>query len=366
MWMILFLLLPLAGLAYVGWHIFVLVPLSVAWRWVLIAFGVGSFLLLFANISRAIDSLPLPLARCAYDVGCSSLFILLYLVMLFLLLDLGRLLRLVPREWVYNNFYTTVIILVGMFVLFLYANVNYHHKVRRQIDITTDKALERPLKLLLMSDLHLGYHNPRSELARWVDMVNSEHPDMVLIAGDIIDGSMRPLVEENMAQEFLRIKAPVYACLGNHEYYAGEPLAQQFYRDANIHLLCDTFAVVGDVCIIGRDDRTNQQRKTLDKLVSELPLTSQRVGVRLLLDHQPYNLEQAEHADIDFQFSGHTHYGQVWPISWIEDATYECAYGAHRRGHTQYYVTSGIGIWGGKFRIGTRSEYVVLTIRSAG
>ena len=155
MWMILFLLLPLSGLAYVGWHLYVLVPLPAVWRWVLIAFGVGSFLLLFANISRAIDHLPLPLARWAYDLGCSSLFILLYLAMLFLLLDLGRLLRLVPREWLYHNFYTTVVILVGMFCLFFYANVNYRHKVRRQIDITTAKPLERPLRLLLMSDLHL-------------------------------------------------------------------------------------------------------------------------------------------------------------------------------------------------------------------
>ena len=360
MWMILFLLLPLSGLAYVGWHLYVLVPLPAVWRWVLIAFGVGSFLLLFANISRAIDHLPLPLARWAYDLGCSSLFILLYLAMLFLLLDLGRLLRLVPREWLYHNFYTTVVILVGMFCLFFYANVNYRHKVRRQIDITTAKPLERPLRLLLMSDLHLGYHNTRSELARWVDIINGESPDLVLIAGDIIDGSMRPLVEENMAEEFLRIKAPVYACLGNHEYYAGEPLAQQFYRDANIHLLRDTFAVVGDVCIIGRDDRTNRQRKAA--IPMPLPEREDRLFT-ILLDHQPYHLEQAELAGIDFQLSGHTHYGQVWPVSWIEDAMYECAYGSHRRGHTQYYVTSGIGIWGGKFRIGTRSEYVVLNIK---
>ena len=65
---------------------------------------------------------------------------------------------------------------------------------------------------------------------------------------------------------------------------------------------------------------------------------------------------------MDFQLSGHTHYGQVWPISWIEDAMYENAYGLSERGRTKFYVTSGIGIWGGKFRIGTQSEYVVATL----
>ena len=84
----------------------------------------------------------------------------------------------------------------------------------------------------------------------------------------------------------------------------------------------------------------------------------------ILLDHQPYNLENAEKAGVDFQLSGHTHYGQVWPISWIEDLLYEDAFGPLTKGKTQYYVTSGIGIWGGKFRIGTRSEYIILTVKN--
>lgn len=58
----------------------------------------------------------------------------------------------------------------------------------------------------------------------------------------------------------------------------------------------------------------------------------------------------------------HAHHGQVWPASWITDALYEKAYGGLKKGNTLYYVSSGIGIWGGKFRIGTQSEYVVLTV----
>ena len=83
----------------------------------------------------------------------------------------------------------------------------------------------------------------------------------------------------------------------------------------------------------------------------------------ILLDHQPYHLEQAEQNGVDFQFSGHTHHGQVWPISWITEAIYEDAYGPYQKGKTQYYVSSGIGIWGGKFRIDTCSEYLVVTLR---
>jgi len=355
MWIFMILLLPLLGIAYIGWHVWTLVPLSRLWRMGLIAFGVLSFLLLFLNLGRVIDRMPLSLARVCYDIGDSSIIVLLYLVMIFLILDLGRLVHLIPREWLYHNFYTTAIITVGVFVLFLVGNIKYRHKVRVPLQLTTSKSLAKPLRLVMLSDLHLGYHNPKAELHRWVDMINAEKPDYVLIAGDIIDISVRPLIEENMAEEFKRIQAPVYACLGNHEYYTGEPLAQQFYKDAGINLLRDTCVVVDDLCIIGRDDRTNSHRKAGAKLFAE----ADHSKYTIVLDHQPYYLEQAERAGIDFQLSGHTHRGQVWPISWITDYMYECAYGEHQRGNTRYYVSSGMGIWGGKYRIGTQSEYVV-------
>ena len=360
MWMMLFLLLPLLGLAYAGWHVWTLVPLPRVWRAAIVVLGVGSFLLMFLNLGRFIDRMPLSVARLCYDVGNSSIFILLYLVMVFLVLDLGRLLRLVPREWLHQNFYTTCALTVGIFVVFLLGNIHYNNKVRETLTLTTRKPLVKPLRLVMLSDLHLGYHNPRKELARWVDMINAEQPDLVLIAGDIIDISVRPLVEENMAEEFRRIQAPVYACLGNHEYYTGEPQAQQFYQDAGIHLLRDTCQVVGDLCLIGRDDRTNPHRKSAGRLFAE----ADHSKYTIVMDHQPYYLEQAEQAGIDFQLSGHTHRGQVWPISWITDRIYECSWGEHRRGATRYYVSSGLGIWGGKFRIGPQSEYVVATIEN--
>ena len=361
MWMFIFLLLPLLGLLYIGWHIWGLVPLSALWRVMITGGMLASFLMLFLNIGRLIDRMPMWLARFSYDVGSSSLFILLYLALIFIVLDVGRLLHLLPRQLLVQNVYTTIAITLCLFVVFLAGNVHYYHKERVTLSLPTNKAFARPVRLLLASDLHLGYHNPRKELSRWVDMINAEKPDLVLIAGDIIDMSMRPLQEENMAEELRRIEAPIYACLGNHEYYSSEPAAEQFFSDAGIHLLQDSSAVVGDLCIIGRDDRTNLRRKP----VAELAAKADMQKYTILLDHQPYHLEKTEQAGIDFQFSGHTHYGQVWPISWITDAIYECAFGSHQRGNTRYYVSSGLGIWGGKYRIGTRSEYVVATIAPA-
>ena len=372
LWALVFFLLPVLGCAYVGWHVWRLLPLSAVWRWVVVALMAACFALFILNFVIGLDRVPLPLARVMYNVGNSSLIILLYLFMLFLALDVVALVlhfvrpSLGDRLWVgflRDSLSGTLCVLGFMVVLFTYANIHYRHKVRVPMEIDSKGKVTRPLKLVLMSDLHLGYHNGRTEFAKWVDKVNAEQPDLVLIAGDIIDISVRPLLEENVAEEFHRLQAPVYACLGNHEYYSGEPRAQQFYLDAGIHLLRDSVVTLpdyGNLTIIGRDDRTSVGRKSIQAL---LPSGGVGGGFLLLLDHQPYHLERTAAAGVDFQFSGHTHYGQVWPISWIEDAIYECAYGMLTKGNTRIYVSSGIGIWGGKFRIGTQSEYVVLTLK---
>ena len=363
MWMLLFMALPLAGLGYVSWHIWQLLPTATVWKWVVTGVLITCFLLLFLDLGRKLDRLPLPIAQTMYEIGTSTVIVLLYLVIAFLVLDVGRLFHIVPRSWLHANAVTTVALVGGLLTLFVCANLNYKRKVRVELHLTTAKPLPHDYTIVMLSDLHLGYHNQREEFHRWVDLINAEKPDLILIAGDIIDGSMRPLKDQKMYEEFHRLSAPIYACLGNHEYYSGEPDAQQFYRDANIHLLQDSATVVGDLCIIGRDDRTNIHRKSLGKIMEESSLHTSHSSFLILLDHQPYHLEQAERQHIDFQFSGHTHHGQVWPISWITESIYECAFGAHKRGHTNYYVSSGLGIWGGKFRIGTRSEYVVLNLQ---
>lgn len=398
MWMMIFFVLPIIGLGYALWHIWQVLPFSNIWRWTIVSICIALFLSMFLVFSGVIEKMPLDLASITYEIGTSGIFVLLYLVMLFLLLDLGRLMHLIPKAWLFCNGYTSIGILAVMLAIFGYGNIHYYNKVREAIDIKTDKTIslsndslpntsakKHPTKIVLMSDLHLGYHNQKAEFRRWVDMINAEHPDLILIGGDIIDISVRPLLEENVAEEFHRLKAPIYACLGNHEYYSGEPKAQQFYKKAGIHLLRDSVVMIGNnsnaeqgnLFIIGRDDRSNPHRKSIKQILSEYKedksntfANSQQVlnidpkkDFTILLDHQPYHLEETEKNGIDFQFSGHTHHGQVWPISWITDVIYEDAFGPLQKGKTQYYVSSGMGIWGGKFRIGTRSEYVVLTIQ---
>ncbi len=345
--------LILALVGYVCWHLWRITPPG--WKLA----SVGVFVLWMASLFVGFavnDKLPMPAATVMYEVGNTWLIAFLYLMLIFFVADIASLCHLLPKVYLKDSLVGLGTVMGLVAVILTLGGFQYHHKYREEMTIVTDKPLEKPLTVVLASDLHIGYHNRKPELARWVNLINAEKPDLILFGGDVIDLSLRPVMEGNFQEEFHRLEAPVMTVLGNHEFYSNLELAQQFLNDAGIVLLKDSVAHFKGLDIIGRDDRTNRKRADLASLAQGLD------GFTILLDHQPYHLEEAEQAGIDFQFSGHTHRGQVWPFSWVTDAMYEKAWGHHRRGNTQYYVSSGLGIWGPKIRIGTRSEYLVLHI----
>ena len=316
-----------ATVAYVVWHLWRITPGG--WAPKLVAATLFLLWMVAAFASMGLRSkASIPMITALYEIGHPWMIAYLYLLIAFIVADLGVLLRLIPKGWLNGNGVSLACILGCIALVLIAGGIHYKHKYREELTVKTVKPLERPMTIVLASDLHLGYSNRRPELARWADMINAEDPDLVLFGGDLVDIQLRPLIEGNYAEEFARIKAPLFTVLGNHEYIGNERDSEKFFADAGITLLRDSVAYFQ------------------------------------LLDHQPYHLEDAELAGIDFQFSGHTHRGQVWPLSWVTDAMYEKSWGHHRRGSTRYYVSSGLGIWGPKIRIGTRSEYLVLHIET--
>ena len=341
---------------FVSWHVWRVLPFSTPVKLivlVLMLLALACIVLQFKS-----DSLPLGMATAMYEIGNSWLIIMFYLLMAFLVLDIGRLVHLVPATWLRGNAITSLVLTGLMLVTFIAGNIHYHNKQRQEINLTTGKHLERPLKIVMLSDLHAGFHNRRAEVGRWVNMINAEKADLILIAGDMIDGNVRPLLAQGTAEELQRLNAPTIACLGNHEYITGIDKALNLLEQTGIRILRDKSISIGDVTIIGRDDRSNRSRKSVARLMQGVT----RGDYIILLDHQPFNLAEAEQNGVDLQLSGHTHRGQVWPLNWVTKKMYECDYGQWRKGKTDYYVSSGMGIWGGKFRIGTDSEYAVITV----
>ncbi len=370
--LIMMLILILATNVYVVWRMCQILPAA----WLKIAVPVLYVLTLLAFFSgfMGVFSRGAAWTMRMNTLASPILVVYLYSLLAFLLLDLGRLLKLVPREFAVDSAAGSAVVFGTIAVLLIAGAVNYRVKHRETLEIITEKSLEKPLKIVMASDLHLGYNNSRKELSRWVDLINAEHPDLVVFGGDIIDISTEPLFKDNFAAEFRRLEAPVYAAFGNHEFISGADLSMKFYRDAGMNILRDSVAHVKGIAIIGRDDLySNHMAKSSGadggnasfvsrRSLAELMRNTGEDEFTILIDHQPYHLEEAEAAGVDFQFSGHTHRGQVWPISLVTDLMYEKSWGCHCRGNTRYYISSGLGIWGPKFRIGSRSEYLVLTI----
>ncbi|MBR5660226.1 MAG: metallophosphoesterase [Bacteroidales bacterium] len=379
-----FLVVVSAATLYVAWHIWRLTPAS----WFVRLIVVGAFLLWTASFFFGfffLEKVPFRAAIPLYQIGNTWLIAFLYIFLAFFLLDILSICGALPKGFLKESWPVLGGIAGAVTLLLCLGSLHYHHKYREELTITTSKPLEKPLTVVMASDLHLGYHNRRKELGRWIDLFNAENPDLVLFGGDIIDRSLRPVIRGDYAAEFKRLKAPIWSVLGNHEYYSDVERSEMFFKEAGIGLLKDCFIDTLGIRIVGRNDRSYPCRPALweilpvpdaspaadslrfapypGKCPSAADLPPQR-RFTILLDHQPYNLKEAEEAGIDFQFSGHTHRGQVWPISWITDRMYEKSWGHLQRGDTRYYVSSGLGIWGAKIRIGTRSEYLVLRVNS--
>lgn len=367
--LIIIIILYFGGNYYMFLRMWQAIPPNVWGRAILIATMAVSILASILAMVAA-DALPLGLAKFCYSLGTAWIFILLYFVIAFLVKDLIALankgLHFMPSDalsryttdnWVGLGF------MVGFIALFMLCGyLKYNWKVRVEQPITISKSIGATdsLTIVAISDLHLGYGIGTKELKEWVKKINNENPDIVIIAGDIVDISTRPLIEDNMAVYFKDINAPIYMCLGNHEYISGIEESLEFIKKTGIHLLRDSHTQIDSTCyIVGRDDKSNPKRKTL----SELTITLDKIKPIILLDHQPYDLDEAVACGIDFQFSGHTHQGQVWPISSITKLLYEKDHGYLKKGNTNFFVSSGIGIWGGKFRIGTQSEYIVVKMK---
>ncbi len=331
--------------------------------------------LAFGYILGAIfrKSLPLWLYD-TIEIACSTWFIFfLYALIAVILIDLLRVanhfLHFFPA-WLTADYAKTklitlcsVLVLIGG--LFSWGYYRFMHPKVNRLELSIDKQMpdKKELKAVMVSDLHLGSVLGKKQLQRFVRLINEQQPDIILMVGDVFNSDLRPVVAGNLYEDLRQLKAPlgVYAVFGNHEYIGGDISgAAAYLKQSGICLLRDSVVNVDDsFYLVGRDDRSNRSRHTLSQLTDTL--NKERAIV--LMDHQPYHLEEAEECGVDVMLCGHTHDGQVWPFSAIVKGMYELSAGYKQKGSSHIYVSSGLGIWGPPFRIGTNSDMLVLSLK---
>ena len=198
-------------------------------------------------------------------------------------------------------------------------------------------------------------------------IIDSLKPDIVLLLGDIIDGEIEPVLRDDLLSSFScpPCSEGIYAITGNHEYIGGIERTAKYIRGKGIPLLMDeTVITKSGITLIGRKDRdsfryTGRDRASLDELIADVDMS----GLVVLMDHQPYRLEESASAGIDLHLSGHTHNGQIWPISILISRMFEIPYGYGKIGETNFIVSSWYGLWGPRVRLGSRSEVVLIKLR---
>lgn len=227
-----------------------------------------------------------------------------------------------------------------------------------------------PLKLVLVSDIHIGARGIENRLQRMADAISAQEPDLVCIAGDIFNNDFSSVRDPKAAAEALgsiRSKYGVYACLGNHDCGNGFGEMLELLSEAGITLLREDYAVIPGRCVIyGRAERSPiggtdaVRRRAFDGTgipeAETLPL--------IVLDHNPAGCGEYGKA-VSLVLCGHTHRGQVFPGSLITKAMYAVDYGSYQAAEDgpTVIVTSGIGYWGPPLKVGCDTELALIELK---
>ncbi len=241
-----------------------------------------------------------------------------------------------------------------------------------EYDLTINKQAGdvKSMRIAAVSDIHLGSIIRKRSMKKLTEMLEDIHPDLVLLLGDIIDGEIGPVLRDDLLQYFIcpECNDGLYAITGNHEFIGGADRTIPYIESKGIRVLKDEMITLeGGIQLIGRIDRDSfrfygKERSPLEYLM-KLADTSKPV---ILLDHQPFNLDETARYGVDLQLSGHTHNGQMWPLNHVTSWIYQLSYGYLKKGSTHFIVSSGYGLWGPRVRSGSRSEILLINLIFSG
>lgn len=224
------------------------------------------------------------------------------------------------------------------------------------------------LTVAVLADLHVDGITRADRIRKIVERTNALNPDIVIIAGDFVDGTvpvhgddLRPLAD-------LKARYGVFGVPGNHEYYSGYEEWMEFLPTLGIRMLSNGHVLTGEggaVVLAGVTDPVaaimGREEPDIRKALAGAP----EKGVRILASHQPRLAPEAAEHGVDLQVSGHTHGGMIAGIDRLVARFNEgFVSGLYRVGDMKLYVSNGAGIWNGfPIRIGVPSEIVLIRLR---
>ena len=278
--------------------------------------------------------------------------------------------RLATRPWAVRAFTVVAVALSLMTTGYGY--------VEAQSPAVTDVTLSFPdlpsdfdqMTIALVVDLHISSMTRSSFLPMVVDQVNSAHPDLIVIAGDLVDGTVANLGERMSALKDLTAPYGVVVTLGNHETYSGAEQWSAYFDSLGLKVLTNDGILLrrGDqsITILGVADL-----KQTGAMAPDLSRAVDRVGscedaFCVLVAHEPAQVLSddglASRLGVDLQLSGHTHGGQMWPLKYLTRLSQPAVDGVHVIDQVTVVTSRGVGTFRPPVRVGADPEIPIITL----
>lgn len=245
-------------------------------------------------------------------------------------------------------------------------------RIAKVVEVAVPIAgLPQPLqgfRIVQISDLHVGPTIKRNYVEGVVKRVNTLHPDLIAVTGDLVDGRVDHLASDIAPLEQMRARHGVYVVTGNHEYYAGVEDWIREFRRLGMLVLMNEHRIIhhdgADLLVAGITDFSAGAFDAEHHSDPQRALDGAPGGTipKILLAHQPRSAAAAEQAGYDLQLSGHTHGGQFWPWSLLVPLQQPFTAGLHRLRGLWIYTSRGTGYWGPPKRFGAPSEITLLRL----
>jgi len=270
------------------------------------------------------------------------------LVFLLIFLDILTLVFVYPDYRTEGKF-----MLVLAAVLAVAGAINARYVRLRRVTVPA-KRLKKHIRIVLISDLHLGPVHDLGYFRSIVKRANKERPDLVLITGDLIDARLT----NKMFAPINDLRAPVYFSPGNHEHYAGLEDILKFLSRTKATPLLNKKVDLGEFELAGID--FDWSSKAFDGMIAKVAPSGKKYSI--LMSHGPPAFDAARKAGFDLTLSGHTHGGQFWPFTMFGRLFIKYRAGLYVRDGKHLFVTSGTGTWGPPLRLGANSELAVIDV----
>ena len=221
------------------------------------------------------------------------------------------------------------------------------------------------LRIVQLSDLHVGPFLKTAWLERRVEQVAPLRPDLVFVTGDLVDQDAA--LAEPVVSPLRRLtpRLGVWGVTGNHEYYAGLERSLRAFELAGIRLLRDeAVEVAPGLVLAGVDDLSARRQFGIDGRPVDRALSGRPPGATIYLSHSPWEAERAAELGADLMLSGHTHAGQIWPFVYLVRLAYPYASGRYEVNGLTLIVSRGTGFWGPPMRLFRRAEITVITLKA--